>query len=164
MHTENLQLMSTMLGEVIAGTWKPTQRPMLNKIAREEVGKRTTKEVKFDLSAWVALKSSKRSECGFSACAVGHAMLDRRFFDAGLRAEISGGGDRMVPRLKGRTASSFGTWDEVAEFFDVNYSTAQLLFSPSHYPNEHGVSAKQVKLRVDALLGGTLDAFIEQGG
>lgn len=164
MHTENLQLMSTMLGEVVAGTWKPTQRAGINKIAREEAGKRVTKQVKFDLSSWVAVSGIITGRyCGFAACAVGHAMLDRRFFEAGLRSAHSLMGDKLLPRLEGK-GCSWGGWDDVAEFFGIGGATAQSLFTPSAYPNSHGVSAKQVKARVDALLGGNLDALIEQGG
>lgn len=165
MHTENLQLMSTMLGEVIAGTWKATQRAGINKIAREEAGKRVTKEVKFDLNNWVAVSGVITGRyCGFAACAVGHAMLDRRFFDAGLRGSESPLGDKILPRLKGHNVAPYGAWEDVAEFFGIGWATAKSLFTPSSYPNSHGVSAKQVKARVDALLAGNLDAHIEQGG
>lgn len=81
---------------------------------------------KFSLNDWTdALESSDPSEqksCGYSACAVGHAMFDPRFNALGL-VQHEGS-----PMYEGQL-----DWTAVQQFFGISYDTASLLFSPGSY-------------------------------
>lgn len=150
MNKERLELMSTMLGEVVAKEWKfcPTA-----KIEGEPV----TGEVRFDLWFWVL----DSADCGFSACAVGHAMIDPRFNELGL------GLLRNEPFYRDGTGVGHGHtgWEAVQAFFGVDEETASNLFSNhNYYDSETGdtmdrVPPEKVKWRVDKLLEIGADAF-----
>lgn len=76
---------------------------------------------RFSLDDWTNVGST-RPACGYSACAVGHAMLDVRFNALGLY-HIDG-----VPGYNGHR-----NWEAVREFFDITEETAETLFSPTAY-------------------------------
>ena len=75
----------------------------------------------FSLDDWTDVGGARPS-CGYSACAVGHAMLDVRFNALGLY-HMDG-----VPGYNGTT-----NWEAVRTFFDISEETAELLFAPSTY-------------------------------
>lgn len=92
---DRLKLMQTLLIEVEAGTWAPSDgvRYVLG-------GNGETKTVDelhppgFDLDEWLTphlatRRDLKEQGCGTAACAVGHAMLDARFKKLGLSMSAS---------------------------------------------------------------------------
>lgn len=69
------------------------------------------------------------SECGYAACAVGHAAGIPAFRKAGFK---------LVPTYSGWMDPMYGehlNWDAVEEFFALNYSDAQHLFAEDSYNN-----------------------------
>lgn len=150
MNKPNLHLMSTMLGEITANKWKGIPVDHMIKLGPVKLIGQPIKH--FDLETWVS-----KSDCGFSACAVGHACFDPRFQALGLTAE----GNKPV--LNSDSLGYHIMWNAVEKLFDIKYDTALLLFMPSSYeefPN-HAIPAAQVKCRVDELLSLGEDAFIE---
>ena len=161
MNISRLQLMVTMLNEVLAGTWKPVkvsfapQAPTLYEQSGEQ----------FDLGRWYM--QTTKVECGFSACAMGHAALDSRFRKMGLK---------LTQDQYGFDVSYEGVdnFDGVLDFFkivptekldqDDNQEIAYILFSPSSYP-EHLKGDKliiQVIRRIERLIEMGQDAFFKR--
>ena len=151
MNIERLRLMSQMLGEVVAGTWKPTSKvqPVLRSMPVEG-------NVGFEMRSWFGLTPDY---CGYSACAVGHACLDERFNQLGLVFDDG-------PTYVGPNGEEYAPdWEGVCEFFGIDLPTAERLFSDWSYFevgthvewNRDGsrppVLPAQVKLRVDELIG-----------
>lgn len=147
MNKERLELMSTMLGEVIAGTWK------LTACGATYHGSEITEVTGFNLWWWMANETTHDGDvCGFSACAVGHAMLDERFAEQGLKINSSS------PIFIDQAGEVHHNWKGVELFFELGETAAEYLFMNTHYVNsETGepydkVSPEQVKWRVDKLL------------
>lgn len=140
MNRENLQLMADMLGEVVAGTWKGV--PVDHKWKLGPVKLFPERVNSFNIDSW-----SETTDCGYSACAVGHACYDKRFISQGLFMADYG------PELtvKGNFLSK---WDAVMELFDIDNELAHILFHESHYKGyiKYGVQPKRVKQRVEELL------------
>lgn len=153
MNIERLRLMSQMLGEVVAGTWKPTAKvkPMLRAIPIEG-------NLGFEMRSWFGLTPDY---CGYSACAVGHACLDDRFNKLGLvfddgPAYVGVNGEEYAP-----------DWEGVSAFFEIDLQTAEHLFSNCSYwdlSKSHStewqrdgssppVLPEWVKARIDELIG-----------
>lgn len=154
MNIERLRLMSQMLGEVVAGTWKPTskQLPTLRSMPVEG-------NLGFELRSWFGLTPDY---CGYSACAVGHACLDERFNQQGLVFGFAG------PEYVGPDGEEYAPdWEGVSEFFGIDQAMSEHLFSDSSYfdmaeaPNVEWkrdgsrppVLPAQVKSRIDELIG-----------
>ena len=164
MNKHRLDLMSTMLGEVIAGTWVSTNTVARKKslLAGVHYGLAPAiddKQTRFNLALWADNELSINYEeqtkndegephCGFSACAVGHAMLDKRFNKLGLKAFVQKDGS-MRPSYE-----DSDEWMAVREFFKIDDITATTIFSPMCYPESLTPMslATQVKRRVDKLL------------
>jgi hypothetical protein len=153
MNIERLRLMSEMLGEVIAGTWKPTSKvqPILRSMPIEG-------NVGFEMRSWFGLTPDY---CGYSACAVGHACLDERFNRLGLVFDDG-------PTYVGPDGEEYApSWEGVCEFFGIGQSMAEMLFSDSSYldmsdaanaqwtrdGSRPPVLPAQVKERIDQLIG-----------
>lgn len=68
------------------------------------------------------------SECGYAACAVGHACSIPSFRKAGLK--LTKFGNYTDPTYKGSS-----NWYAVESFFDIDNHTAKLLFSSDSYKN-----------------------------
>lgn len=142
MNVERLNLMVTMLQEVVDGIWKPTNLIAVEFSSWEDDEDKNRRA--FELEHWVK-KSSK--PCGYSACAVGHALLDKRFAGQGLTP--SNDGCEIYPKYEGETYL-----DGVASFFGVEEDIAHNLFIPGEY-SEHlkdKALATQVMRRIKKLL------------
>lgn len=151
MNIERLQLMSQMLGEVIAGTWEPTAKvkPLLRAIPiKGNLG--------FEMRSWFGLTPDY---CGYSACAVGHACLDDRFNKLGLWFDEG-------PVYSGPDGYEYAPdWEGVSAFFELDIQTTEHLFSDSSYweigvwvewkrdGSRPPVLPSQVKDRIDQLIG-----------
>ena len=108
-----LNLMIDMLNEVAVDMWRPTseeQRP---------AGLKEGEVPAFDLTDW-----QSPSDCGFSACAIGHACLDKRFNDLGLKSPIG----LMTPMYQG-----VQSWDALQEFFGIAPDDLYFLFDIDEY-------------------------------
>ena len=157
MNNENLQLMSTMLGEVVAGTWKGT--PVDHGLIIGPIKVFPAHIKHFNLESWVEQQYDEKGKtCGFSACAVGHACYDPRFQALGLVMD-----HRNRPSLPAMS-NDFNNWDAVMALFEINEDTAHNLFIDAHYVGyaKYGVKPGQVKSRVDELLVIGEDVFNEQ--
>lgn len=137
--------MSTMLGEVMAGAWKMSNGAKYQGAEVTDIG--------FNLWVWFRDNSDlETATCGFSACAVGHAMLDDRFTNQGLGLNCNS------PIFKDQTGGVWHNWEAVEKFFDVAEETAESLFMNSYYYDSSTgepykeVRPDQVKWRVDKLL------------
>jgi hypothetical protein len=94
-------------------------------------------------------KEIKKVRCGYQACALGTAAMDRTFREEGLHL-MSTGGPWADVRYRGR--SSFGA---AREFFDIAYLTARYLFDPCYYRQgdfTDGAAAYEVINRIQILL------------
>lgn len=150
MNKENLQLMSTMLGEVIDGTWSGT--PVAHKINFGPVKLFPERVESFNLESWV-----DQTECGYSACAVGHACYDRRFQALGLAFNPAMDVPVLITKsmaIEGYMTKQSTRWDAVSELFGISVETGKTLFLDDYYSGyvRYGVSPKRVKARVEELL------------
>lgn len=124
MNKHRLNLMITMLEEVKAGTWKMTAK---TKAIKEFDG---IKEKVFDLGNWIEVDGwSDDTHCGFTACAVGHAMVDSRFRKLGLKVMNEQSQVSNKPSFK-----DFENWEAVQEFFKINRVCATMIFEEDKYP------------------------------
>lgn len=158
MNKENLQLMSTMLGEVIDGTWKGT--PVDHKLVLGPL-KMFPENVKhFNLENWVEMETNEQGKnCGYSACAVGHACFDPRFQALGL--SMKPGHETPMFFDKG---VYFHQWGAVSTLFGISIDQARVLFLERSYDGytKHGVKPGQVKSRIDELLHIGIEEFTKQ--
>lgn len=141
MNRENLQLMADMLGEVVDGTWKGV--PVDHKLKFGPVKLFPERVNSFDIDRWADV-----TDCGYSACAVGHACFDKRFISQGLSMWDS------VPFLTLESGEKLEAWDGVVELFGIKRETARRLFHETYYTGyiKYGVQPKRVKQRVEELL------------
>lgn len=140
MNLENLQMMADMLGEVIDGTWKGV--PVNHKLKIGPVKLFPERVNSFDIEQWADV-----TDCGFSACAVGHACFDKRFMSQGLYMWDN------VPVVRNEQGI-YDNWGAVSNLFGIEHDTARTLFHESHYKGyiKYGVQPKRVKQRVEELL------------
>ncbi len=154
MNLQRLELAIVMLREVASGTWKPAASDHEHPHGWCDKIKEGA-PVFFDLSHWMAanagLPSAARfsKECGFSACAVGHMMIDPRFNAEGLVEKYD------VPHhhvfRNGVSHRWDNGWDAVESFFDIGGELSHHLFDPSKYDREDrakGITASMVADRV----------------
>lgn len=142
MNIKRLKLMVKMLSEVEAGTWKLPPKSVISRIDVMPAYREEEHQTQFDLSFWTY--GSKTIDCGFTACAVGHACLDKRFNKQGLGLDWSD-----TPNFNGSSS-----WGAVNGFFEIRNSTSTILFSGSEYP-EHlkgNALVVQVRRRIEKLL------------
>jgi hypothetical protein len=114
-----------MLTEVITKQWAPD---------REAIS--VTPE--FNLSWWGI--EDKYADCGYSACACGHAGLDPRFIEQGL-----------TMRDNTMYYKTFQDWTAVREFFGIDKYVSELLFmkhtgNSNYYDTESDVIKRIVRL------------------
>lgn len=152
MNIENLKLMQTMLAEVTAGTWR-----MIDGVTY--VGKPVDGNFKFNLRSWL---DDMTDDCGFSACAIGHAVMDERFNKLGWSL------DRFQPQyINPVNDARLTSWDAVETFFDIEYYTAQLLFMERRYLDEFGspvnATPEMVNARIETLIQFGVDEFCARG-
>ena len=146
MNIERMKLLSTMLGEVVAGTWKPTTPVDLS----SEDGDENPVEVAFDIGTWLR-KDGMSVGCGFSACAIGHACLDDRFNEMGFMFK---GTLPYYVREGGHGWQWDSDWAAVSEFFDLSEDLANHIFFEDNYPSRP--DAQMVKDRVDRHIDGNV--------
>lgn len=141
MNIERLEIMATILDEVEANTWQRTV-PFHSAIQLVT----DDAPVRFDMESWGTLDSATEDNvCGFSACAVGHAILDDRLSE--LRSV-----DHplaLIPAYEGAVC-----WEAVKAYFDLTEDQAERVFDSHSYINSDGVRAIQVATRIRALTGG----------
>lgn len=124
MNAERLDLMATMLDEVAAGTWTPSASPVM---AEKDT------PVVFHLDDWIEVVDSDTPACGYSACAIGHVMLDSRFGIGGTDQPIYEGAAH---------------WKAVMEYFDLTEWGTHFLFYSAKYPNKGKTTAAEVAARI----------------
>lgn len=125
MNIFRLQLMADLLKEMTVAV--PVIEVTGYAARHFEDGEEVTRVIEaFALDDWTnalgQLCSMDRPACGYSACAVGHAMFDVRFNALGLYHHEGN------PAYEGKTS-----WTAVQEFFGINNRTAETLFSPCQY-------------------------------
>lgn len=142
MHRQRLELMVILLREVEAGTWEPST----DDLGPLPPGMHPTH--RFDMIDWL---DNVRPDCGFAACAVGHACLDERFNRIGLRMQWAGPGQSHAPEytVKKQTHRS---WAAVGRFFDLTPRETDQLFDGDKYPYDQKKSPAAVRLRIEAML------------
>lgn len=124
MNIFRLQLMADLLKEMTVEI--PVYEFVTSQSAWGEADKEVTCLIEgFSLDDWTNV-DGERPHCGYSACAVGHAMLDVRFNALGLY-HVDG-----VPGYNGMT-----NWEAVREFFGITEETAEILFAPGTYDTEY---------------------------
>ena len=106
---------------------------------------------KFDLDHWVLSyergydrDKGKKSKCGTTACALGHAGLIKSFRRAGLKTEIKEG--ETVGNV---TLKNLGTGLYAAEiFFGLSNREANYLFMPEYYGRRQGPKTVARRIRM----------------
>lgn len=145
MHRERLELMCTLLAEIEAGTWEPTG----TKMDGSPLPHRWRPEHLFDLEEWLVLV---RPDCGFSACAIGHACLDARFNAEGLFAQFGASELHAMPPAFQYDGELQLAWLAVVRFFDLTQGQAYYLFDQDKYPANQYTNPAAVRQRIEALL------------
>lgn len=94
-------------------------------------------ETTFDMDSWGAdllFRDNERSEvkfdCGFSACALGHAALDPEFISQGLKLDFNDGARGCNGTIVFQDHIDFKAGEI---FFDISEEEAIFLFDPSEY-------------------------------
>lgn len=134
MNIFRLQLMADLLKEMAVAVPVLEVTGTVSEYGEDEI--EVTRTIsKFSLDDWTNAVGDNAERagpaCGYSACAVGHAMFDVRFNALGL-VQYEGS-----PMYEGET-----DWDAVEQFFDISFETASTLFSPCHYSvDDEDVSA-----------------------
>lgn len=141
MNVERLELMATMLREVQAGTWT----------SDDTSGQYPGPRGAFNIGTWVK-RTDDNNQCGFAACAVGHACLDARFNAQGLK--LSSHRHAKFPEFNG-----FGDWHAVNRFFGLNDQESEHLFGGWSY-RRNGTQFNPGP----ASVAQRVEAFIKRGG
>ncbi|GED41220.1 hypothetical protein [Cobetia marina] len=143
MNIERLEIMATILDEVEAGTW---QRTVPYPHALETTLVPTDVPVHFSMECWgFPSVGDHDTPCGYSACAIGHAILDKRLPEL----VTSDNTPAFVPQYRDDRC-----WDAVEAYFDLTEDQADRIFNQDSYINADGVRAIQVATRIRALTGG----------
>lgn len=146
MNIERLKLASAMLREVADKTWKVTtdrDNPHSDDVDLKGVAQ-------FDLSHWI--DESAGGHCGFSACAVGHMCLDKRFNDLDLVMDFDWGTEGSPALLLDEVEEGDCPhgWNAVMNFFGISSETAHELFNNGDYKGTPG--PLDVAKRIDQLI------------
>lgn len=157
MSQERIEMLRVMLERVVHGSWHMTQDHI--QLRKDmEVGKHMDIEVgAFDLKHW-----RMQTDCGYAACAIGHACFDPVFNGLGFKWTFG------QPKFKSDTG-----WDAVDRFFGFEqYKTSRILFQYDSYKKQHQNQvthlpihvrqAKMVAIRIEAFQSMTEAQFIEQ--
>lgn len=119
MNIYRMTMMAEMLEEIVEGTWEVTTEGW---VLRDD-------PVEFAMADWV----DDTGPCGYSACAVGHALMDKRFSGDGF-GDVTHYG--MVPTYEGDTGMVYRGWGAVERYFEISDTTAQDLFDKWSYEQD----------------------------
>lgn len=121
---------------------------------------RTVPEEHFDLQSWrasddhelVSDEALNSLQCGTTGCAVGWACTIPEFKAEGLHWDVSDDGTTDYPGYgKDDTAEYATAWEAVEVFFNINYDTADHLFSCGSYDNNNA-TANEVADRIEEVI------------
>lgn len=129
---DRLKLMQTLLIEVEAGTWAPSDGVQHVLGAAEKVVDELHPPG-FDLDEWLTPHLATRRDlqeggCGTAACAVGHAMLDARFNKLGLSMSES-----TSPWYSAQGEACGEGFQAVSLLFDIPVRLARHFFARWQY-------------------------------
>ena len=144
MNRERLQLMVTLLKEVEAGTWEPSGTTL----GHQPLPLPNRPGHRFDMIDWF---DNVRTDCGFAACAVGHACLDERFNREGLLLKFNGPGQSHHP-MYSHKGNTYLSWVAVSLFFDLRMMETDHLFDGDKYPYDQKKDPAAVRQRIEAFL------------
>ena len=138
MNRDRLLLLQKMLNEISEHQWKPEpfsyyHLPYL--LFKLKVYRKTN--LAFNIKYWCS-----KGNNGWTACAVGHAMLDKRFTALGLKRT-----DTLIPEYNGKYGMR-----AAAAFFEIDIETAMILFAPTSYSTDCYPNPIYVSLRIDWLI------------
>lgn len=113
---------------------------------------------KFDLESWIGKLGGERerkvvtsailNECGTTACAIGHAMLDPWFRRRGLVPKFDPSKEMIIPTLRGTDPTRYESlFEPVAQFFEISQENAKRLFDPYYY-NRFSVTPNEVAQKI----------------
>lgn len=144
-----LELMVKMLREVDAGTWRAAE---LDVFAEQEDTEDSISASELpgmknylDMNTWIATDGSVR-HCGYNACAVGHACLDQRFIEQGLKFDATW----SVPQFEQKA-----NFMAVMAFFDITEEVAYSFFDPQEPPTGF-INAASVANAIEAWINENL--------
>ena len=146
---DRLKLMQTLLIEVEAGTWAPSEG--VRHVLGGDGETKTVDELHppgFDLDEWLTphlatRRDLKEQGCGTAACAVGHAMLDARFNELGLSMSASLGPWYSI------LGEPWGDgWDAVVLCFDIPVRLANHFFARWRYVTQAQMEDINIRLPV----------------
>lgn len=161
MNLHRLELAIVMLREVAAGTWKPSPLPAETEVYSWSDKVKSGASLGFNLNTWLSAQAAlpshfRKGECGFSACAVGHMMIDSRFNAEGLCEKYDS------PFYDGEEKAM--GWEAVNEFFEINNGVAEHLFNINAYPREDRISEKGITAAMVAdRIQETIDRYRAEG-
>jgi len=144
MNRERLELMVTLLAEVEAGTWEPTGTTL----GHQPLPLPPRPGHRFDMIDWV---DDVRPDCGFAACAIGHACLDERFNQHGLFLQWGDPGQSHAPMYSHQNRLH-RSWAAVGRFFDLTPTQEDHLFDGDRYPYDQKKDPAAVRQRIEAFL------------
>lgn len=144
MHRERLELMVTLLKEVEAGTWEPSGTTL----GHQSLPLPPRPGHRFDMIDWV---DDVRPDCGFAACAVGHACLDERFNQQGLFLYFNGPGQSHHPYYQHQGHAHL-SWAAVGRFFDLTPTQEDYLFDGDKYAYDKKRDPAAVRQRIEQAL------------
>lgn len=143
-NNERLIMLRDLLTEVQAGTWAPSG-PLAE--IRRLIG-----PIDFDLSVWgeVTDEDDGGSPCGYSACAIGHALMDYRFTDEGFVSAYHYDIQAALNKLDTGQESDFELeevslspyfeglmgFDAACRYFDIDEETGRYLFLDDSYSTD----------------------------
>jgi len=93
----------------------------------------------------VKKKAANEPNCGYSACAVGHAGMMPEFQKLGFALVTGESQHKLVPHYDGLTE-----WEAVESFFDLTEKQAEKLFMPDSYGED--VTAADVAKRIRKMI------------
>ena len=146
---DRLKLMQTLLIEVEAGTWAPSEG--VRHVPGGDGETKTVDELHppgFDLDEWLTphlatRRDLKEQGCGTAACAVGHAMLDARFNELGLSMSASLGPWYSI------LGEPWGDgWEAVVLCFDIPVRLANHFFARWRYVTQAHMEDINIRLPV----------------
>lgn len=100
----------------------------------------------FDIRWWIV-----PLDCGYAACAIGHAMFDPWFIEQGLTGQ-----DDVCPWEDGPVYGDLVEFDAVKSFFDIPLNLALYLFCGSNY-GPGTVTATEVAHRIRTVIADPAD-------
>lgn len=108
------------------------------------------------LKAIKVLKNVKNKDFSmdnWQMCAIGHICKKAYFTKRGL--SLVGGGGNPTPMFEG-THGVVYEYDAIAEFFDISFMQAMLVFVDSYYDDRENVTKKDVIKKIKMLVNDNL--------